>query len=87
MDVSEKNFETTIQKQLSSSGYVKRNPKLYDRALCFDPEALFGIIYATQPEAWRCSRFSTARRSRSDSSKGSSRRSMSVGPSTCCAGA
>lgn len=36
-----------------TTGYVKRDPKKhYDRTRCLDPEALFGFIYATQPEQW-----------------------------------
>ncbi|MDP9476800.1 MAG: type I restriction endonuclease, partial [Actinomycetota bacterium] len=52
VDVSEKDVEATIEQHLLSSGYVKRDPKSYNRARCLDPEALFGFIYATQPEAW-----------------------------------
>src|SRR5215212_9363778 len=53
MDVSEKDFETTIEDRLLASGYVKRDPtKDYDRTRCLDPEALFDFIYATQPEEW-----------------------------------
>ena len=55
VDVSEKDFETTIEDRLLASGYVKRDPrkdKDYDGTRCLDPEALFGFIYATQPKEW-----------------------------------
>ena len=53
VDTTEKNFESTIEDDLHSSGYVKRDPKKhYDRSLCLDSETLFGFIYATQPEQW-----------------------------------
>jgi type I restriction enzyme R subunit len=55
MDVSERNFETTIEESLLAGrpgGYRKREPEDYDRALCLDPGPLLDFIYATQPKEW-----------------------------------
>ena len=52
VDTSEKDFEGTIEEWLLLSGYVKRDPKNYDRTLCLDSEAVFGFLYATQPKRW-----------------------------------
>ena len=54
MDISEKNFEATIEGHLlgKEGGYRKRRPEDYHRALCLDPDAVLDFIYATQPKEW-----------------------------------
>ena len=54
MDISEKNFEATIEGHLLSKegGYHKRRPEDYHRALCLDTDTVLDFIYATQPKEW-----------------------------------
>lgn len=52
MNISEKDFETTIEEALLGQGYLRRRPEDYDRALCLDPELVFDFVRATQPKEW-----------------------------------
>jgi type I restriction enzyme R subunit len=54
MDISEKDFEATIETALlmPNGDYQKRLPDDYDRALCLDVRMLIQFIYATQPQEW-----------------------------------
>ena len=52
VDTSEKDFEATIEADLLASGFRKRQPQDYDRALCLDPGPLFDFIRATQIRTW-----------------------------------
>lgn len=52
IDVSEKDFENTIEQALLGSGYRKRTSDNYDRALCLDSDCLIDFIQATQPKTW-----------------------------------
>jgi type I restriction enzyme R subunit len=67
VDVSEKNFEETIERILTAppeqretpedsefvpGGYRRRFPADYDRTLCLIPDDVFDFIYATQPKEW-----------------------------------
>ncbi len=58
MDISEKNFESTIENSLlamvtsGSGGYRKRSPDDYHRGLCLDPDVVLEFIVATQPKEW-----------------------------------
>jgi type I restriction enzyme R subunit len=52
-DISEKNFEATIeQRLLKPGGYRKRQSDDYHRSLCLDPDVVLDFIYATQPQEW-----------------------------------
>ena len=65
MDISEKNFEATIEQALladlpapndpgkgASGGYRNRKPEDYHRTLCLDPDVILDFLYATQPKEW-----------------------------------
>jgi len=52
VDISEKDFETTIYEHLASHGYTPRDASCYDPALCLDIGALFQFLFATQPQKW-----------------------------------
>jgi len=52
IDISEKNFETTIETQLLNIGYRKGNAKNYDRQLCLIPEDILNFIKTTQLKEW-----------------------------------
>ena len=52
VDTSERDFEATIEADLLASGFRKRRPQDYDRALCLDPGPLFDFIRATQIATW-----------------------------------
>jgi type I restriction enzyme R subunit len=66
-DLSEKNFEATIEKVLTQTlpapepmhevgaapgGYRKRSPDDYSRSLCLDADLVLDFLYATQPKEW-----------------------------------
>ncbi len=54
MDISEKNFEATIEQHLLSEqgGYRKRPHEDYHRSLCLAPDTVLDFIYASQPKEW-----------------------------------
>lgn len=68
VDVSERNFEETIEVVLTAlpaeqretveeaefvpGGYLRRLPDDYDRALCLIPDDVVEFLYATQPKEW-----------------------------------
>lgn len=53
MDISEQNFEATIEQTLLiPGGYRKRQPDDYHRSLALDPDVVLDFIYATQPQEW-----------------------------------
>lgn len=64
MDISEKNFEATIEKSLlakpdlgssdpyAPGGYRKRSATDYHRGLCMDADIVLDFLYATQPKEW-----------------------------------
>ena len=52
IDVTEKNFEATIEQGLLARGYRRREPAHYDRVLCLDPDQLIDFLQATQPKMW-----------------------------------
>ncbi|MFQ5859041.1 MAG: type I restriction endonuclease, partial [Anaerolineae bacterium] len=53
VDVSEQNFEATIEQALLERGYHARRPQDYDKDLCLIPDDFFDFIFATQPEEWQ----------------------------------
>lgn len=52
MDVSERNFEETIERALTARGYLRRATEDYDRALCLDPDIVLRFVQSTQPQEW-----------------------------------
>jgi len=50
--ILEADMEATIEADLVSSGYFKREPASYDKDLCLDPEQLFNFILLTQKDKW-----------------------------------
>ena len=46
----EMNFEEHIESHLLNSGYRKRAPEEYDKALCLIPDEVIQFIQATQPK-------------------------------------
>lgn len=68
IDISEKNFEASIEQTLLATstapkkggqsasflpgGYRKRQPTDYNRSLCLDPDVVLEFLYATQPQEW-----------------------------------
>ena len=52
MDVSEHNFEETIEQSLITHQYTSRHPDDYDRELCLDPDVTLSFVQATQPRQW-----------------------------------
>lgn len=60
MDISEKNFEATIEQKLLATvagasgpgGYRKRSPDDYHKGLCLDADVVLEFIFATQPKEW-----------------------------------
>ncbi|HMN12885.1 MAG TPA: type I restriction endonuclease [Bellilinea sp.] len=52
MDVSERNFEETIEQTLITYRYTSRQPEDYDRDLCLDPDVTLSFVQATQPREW-----------------------------------
>lgn len=52
MDVSERNFEATIEQEMLARGYLQRRTEDYDRDLCLDPDMVLRFVQATQPEEW-----------------------------------
>ena len=45
-------MEASIEADLIRTGYFKREPSTYDKALCLDPELLTNFIIATQKDKW-----------------------------------
>jgi len=52
-NTSEKDFQYHIVNHLLSTGYVKREPSNYVRAVCLDPELTLKFILNTQPKEWK----------------------------------
>lgn len=52
-NTSEKDFQNHIVNHLLSTGYVKREPSNYVRAICLDPELTLKFILNTQPKEWK----------------------------------
>lgn len=52
MDTSERRFEEEIEYALLNSGYIKGNPKNYDKELAMDTNEVFHFIQDTQPHEW-----------------------------------
>ena len=52
-NTSEKDFQNHIVNHLLSTGYVKREPSNYVRAVCLDPELTLKFILNTQPKEWK----------------------------------
>jgi type I restriction enzyme R subunit len=52
MEISEKDFESSIESHLLTSGYLKRHSDYYDNALCLDNQMVVDFILALQPEEW-----------------------------------
>ncbi|GMU89474.1 MAG: hypothetical protein AMXMBFR49_16820 [Chlorobiota bacterium] len=50
---TEKRFEQYIENSLLARGYVRKDHREYDRALCLIPGEVTGFIRDTQPEAWK----------------------------------
>ncbi len=51
---SERKFEGAIEAWLlEHGGYVKGNPRTFDRALGLDPSEVLAFLQATQPDEWR----------------------------------
>lgn len=50
---TEKRFEQYIENSLLARGYVRKDHREYDRALCLIPDEVTGFIRDTQPEAWK----------------------------------
>jgi type I restriction enzyme, R subunit len=47
------NFEDHIEAHLLSSGYIKHEPEVYDKAMCLMPEETLAFIRATQLKAYQ----------------------------------
>lgn len=52
MDTSERRFEEEIEYALLKSGYIKGNPKEYNRELAMDTAEVLKFIQETQPHEW-----------------------------------
>lgn len=52
MDTSERRFEEEIEYALLKSGYIKGNPKEYNRELAMDTAEVLKFIQETQPYEW-----------------------------------
>jgi len=52
-NTSEKDFQNHIVNHLLSTGYVKREPGNYVRAICLDPELTLKFILNTQLKEWK----------------------------------
>jgi type I restriction enzyme R subunit len=80
VDVSERNFEETIESALTAppdqretpedaefapGGYLTRTPDHFDRGLCLIPDDVFEFIYATQPQEWEKFRRNGMKKARS----------------------
>ncbi len=53
MDITEKRFEQDIEYYLCNhGGYIKGDPKAFDRKLALDVKTFVSFIKATQPNAW-----------------------------------
>lgn len=54
-DYKEKRFEQDIEEYLTTKGgYIKGNPKAFDRSLALDVNTFVSFIKASQPKAWEC---------------------------------
>lgn len=53
IDISEHNFEESIEQGLLAQGYKKRNKDDYDRELCLILKDALDFIKATQPKTWK----------------------------------
>ena len=52
-DVTEKRFEDDIESFLcTTGGYVKGNPKVFNRELALDTDTLLTFIKQSQPKKW-----------------------------------
>lgn len=52
-DYKEKRFEQDIEEYLTTKGgYIKGNPKAFDRSLAFDVNTFVSFIKTSQPKAW-----------------------------------
>ena len=52
-DIKEKRFEDDIESLLcTTGGYVKGNPKVFNRELALDTETLLSFIKHSQPKKW-----------------------------------
>lgn len=52
-DYKEKRFEQDIEEYLTTKGgYIKGNPKVFDRSLALDVNTFVSFIKASQPKAW-----------------------------------
>jgi type I restriction enzyme R subunit len=52
IDISEKNFEATIEQSLLNNGYQKRDSKEFDKTFCLIPQDVVNFIQTTQPQEW-----------------------------------
>ena len=52
IDISEKNFEATIEQSLLNNGYQKRDSKDFDRSRCLIPQDVLHFIQTTQTQEW-----------------------------------
>ena len=52
MDMSERRFEEEIEYALLKNGYIKGNPKEYNRELAMDTVEILKFIQETQPHEW-----------------------------------
>lgn len=54
-DYKEKRFEQDIEEYLTTKGgYIKGDPKAFDRSLALDVNTFVSFIKASQPKAWEC---------------------------------
>ena len=52
-DVKEKRFEEDIENYLcTEGGYIKSNPKTFDRKIALDKDTFISFIKSSQPKAW-----------------------------------
>ena len=53
LNTTEKQFETDIETSLiTQGGYVKGDPKAFDRELALDKDTFIQFIQASQPKKW-----------------------------------
>ena len=53
IDISESQFEKSIESSLLKSGYIKRDPKDFNKEYVIDDELFFQFIQDTQKEKWQ----------------------------------
>ena len=53
IDISESQFENSIESNLLKNGYLKREPVHFNKEYVIDNELFFQFIQGTQKESWQ----------------------------------